>query len=315
MSDSTIEREFPNGVVRRRSRRSGWSRGADTLARLLIALSGWIAIIILAAIFAFLVVNGLQALQKVGLYRMLAGTSWFPTSTPAQFGFVPSITGSLWVTFVAVLVSMPIGVVSAIYISEFAKGRVKEVSKSLIEFMAAVPSVVLGLMGIALLAPWLQSWLGLESGLTALTAGLVVGLMTLPTVVSIAEDALHAVPAELRQGSAALGNTRWQSTYKVVVPSASSGIFAAVMLGMGRAIGETMVVLMLAGNSGLIVTNPLIAARTLTGTVAQEMGEVVQGGLHFSVLFVMGLVLFVVTFVINLAADVVLERQRKKWRR
>ena len=270
---------------------------------------------ILAAIFAFLALNGLKAIGEVGLIRMIAGTSWYPTSENAQFGFMPSITGSIWVTVIAVLVAMPLGVASAVYISEFARGRVKEISKSLIEFMAAVPSVVLGLMGIALLAPNLQTWLGLESGLTALTAGLVVGLMTLPTVVSISEDALHAVPAELRQGSAALGNTRWQTTYKVVVPSASSGIFAAVMLGMGRAIGETMVVLMLSGNSGLLVQNPFMAARTLTGTVAQEMGEVVQGGLHFSVLFVMGLVLFVVTFAINLAADVVLERQRKKWRR
>jgi phosphate transport system permease protein len=281
----------------------------------LIGLSGWTAIVILTAIFAFLVLNALQAISKVGLIAALSGTDWFPTSEPARFGFVPSITGSLWVTGVAVLVAMPIGVASAIYISEFAGSRTKEVSKSLIEFMAAVPSVVLGLMGIALLAPNLQRWLGLESGLTAFTAGLVVGLMTLPTVVSIAEDALHAVPSDLRQGSAALGNTRWQTTRKVVVPSASSGIFAAVMLGVGRAIGETMVVLMLAGNSGLVVTQPFMAARTLTGTIAQEMGEVVQGGLHFSVLFLMGLVLFVVTFAVNLAADVVLERQRKKWRR
>ena len=229
---------------------------------------------------------------------------------------MPSITGSLWVTGVAVLVAMPIGVASAIYISEFASGRVKEVSKSLIEFMAAVPSVVLGLMGIALLAPKLQTWLGISSRDSPRSPPVSSsGMMTLPTVVSIAEDALHAVPSELRQGSAALGNTRWQTTRKVVVPSASSGIFAAVMLGMGRAIGETMVVLMLAGNSGLVVTQPFMAARTLTGTIAQEMGEVVQGGLHFSVLFAMGLVLFVVTFAINLAADVVLERQRKKWRR
>ena len=257
----------------------------------------------------------LQAVRTVGLWNMLSGTDWYPTSEPARFGFLPAVTGSIWVTIVAVLLAMPIGVAAAVYISEFAEGRLKDSLKSLIEFMAAVPSVVLGLIGIALLAPALQSFLGLESGLTALTAGLVVGLMTLPTVISISEDALHAVPNDLRQGSAALGNTRWQTTYKVVLPSASSGVFAAVMLGLGRAIGETMVVLMLAGNSGLIVTQPFMAARTLTGTIAQEMGEVVQGGLHFSVLFTMGLVLFVVTFLINLAADVVLERQRQRWRR
>ncbi|MHB9003563.1 MAG: PstC family ABC transporter permease, partial [Coriobacteriia bacterium] len=157
--------------------------------------------------------------------------------------------------------------------------------------------------------------LGLSSGLTALSAGLMVGILCLPTIISISEDALHAVPDSLRQGSLALGNTHWQTTYKVIVPAAGSGIFAAVMLGLGRAIGETMVVLMLAGNSGLIIRTPLEAARTLTGTIAGEMAEVVRGGLHFSVLFAMALVLFAVTFLVNLAADLVLERQRRRWRR
>jgi phosphate transport system permease protein len=143
----------------------------------------------------------------------------------------------------------------------------------------------------------------------------VVGVMTLPTIISISEDALYSVPGAMRQGSLALGNTRWQTTYKVVLPAASSGIFAAVMLGLGRAIGETMVVLMLAGNSGIIPHSPLEAARTMTGTIAQEMGEVVRGGQHFSVLFAMGLVLFAITFAVNLAADAVLERQRKRWGR
>jgi len=168
---------------------------------------------------------------------------------------------------------------------------------------------------LAYLDPLITRVFNISSGLTALTAGLVVGIMSLPTIISIAEDALHNVPNDLRQGSLALGNTRWQTTYKVTVPAASSGIFAAVMLGLGRAIGETMVVLMLAGNSGLIITSALQPARTLTGTVAQEMGEVVRGGMHYSVLFAMGLVLFAITFAINLAADMVLERQRKRWRR
>jgi phosphate transport system permease protein len=219
------------------------------------------------------------------------------------------------VTGVALLLAVPIGVAASVFLSEFAQGAFKEVTKSIVEFMAAVPSVVLGLLGLAYIAPRVKTVFHLDSGLTALTAGLVVGIMSMPTIISISEDALHSVPAELRQASLALGNTRWQTTYKVTVPAASSGIFAAVMLGLGRAIGETMVVLMLAGNSGLIPTSPLEAARTLTGTIAQEMGEVVRGGEHYSVLFTMGLVLFAVTFAINLAADVVLERQRKRWRR
>ncbi len=181
--------------------------------------------------------------------------------------------------------------------------------------MAAIPSVVLGMIGIYLGVPFVKDTLGLSTGLTAFTAGFFVGFMALPTIVSISEDALHAVPEALRHGSLALGNNRWQTTYKVVIPAASSGIFAAVMLGVGRAIGETMVVLMLAGNSGLITATPFESVRSLPGTIANEMGEVVRGGLHYSTLFAMGLVLFVITFVINWAADLVLERQRARWRR
>jgi len=297
-----------------RCARPARSRAADAVVRRIIWACGWLAIVILAAIFVFLVQNSWLAIQSVGLWNMITGQSWYPTYNPPSYGFVPAEVGSLWVTGVALLLVIPIGIPAAVYLSEFA-GRFKEVTKSVVEFMAAVPSVVLGLLGLAYLAPVIQSVFHLQSGLTALTAGLVVGVMALPTVISISEDALHSVPSELRQASLALGNTRWQTTYKVTVPSASSGIFAAVMLGLGRAIGETMVVLMLAGNSGLIITSPLQAARTLTGTIAQEMGEVVRGGQHYSVLFTMGLVLFAITFAINLAADVVLERQRRRWRR
>ncbi len=211
--------------------------------------------------------------------------------------------------------SVPVGIAAAVYLSEFARGAVKELAKAVVEFMAAVPSVVLGLLGLAYVVPWVKVTFDVSSGLTAFAAGLVVGILCLPTIITISEDALHSVPDALRQGSLALGNTRWQTAYKVVVPAGGSGIFAAVMLGLGRAIGETMVVLMLAGNSGLIVRTPFESARTLTGTIAGEMAEVVRGGLHFSVLFAMALVLFAVTFVVNLAADWVLERQRQRWRR
>ncbi len=273
------------------------------------------AILILAGIFVFLALNSIKAIREVGLVSMLTGADWYPTSEPARFGFLPSEVGSLWVTFVALLLSVPVGIGAAIYLSEFMSGRLKELAKAVVEFMAAIPSVVLGLLGIAFVVPMVRDTFGLSSGLTAFSAGLVVGVLCLPTIISISEDALHAVPSSLRQGSLALGNTRWQTTRKVVVPAAGSGIFAATMLGLGRAIGETMVVLMLAGNSGLIVRTPFEAARTLTGTIAGEMAEVVRGGLHFSVLFAMALVLFAITFVVNLAADSVLERQRRRWRR
>ncbi|NTU72334.1 MAG: phosphate ABC transporter permease subunit PstC [Coriobacteriia bacterium] len=305
----------PSTKTARTGRPGGFSRAADAVVRRAIALCGWLAIAILGAIFVFLLLNSFKALRELGLWPMVAGTDWYPTVDPARFGFLPSEVGSLWVTGVALLLAVPIGIGASIYLSEFAKGRVKNVAKSIVEFMAAVPSVVLGLLGVAYLSPVIQRTFGLDSGLTALTAGVVVGVMTLPTIISISEDALYSVPSSMRQGSLALGNTAWQTTYKVVLPAASSGIFAAVMLGLGRAIGETMVVLMLAGNSGLVPRLPLEAARTMTGTIAQEMGEVVRGGTHYSVLFAMGLVLFAITFAVNLAADLVLERQRKRWRR
>ncbi len=281
----------------------------------MIAASGWLAIVILAAIAIFLFFNATRSFEEVGLWKMVSGEFWYPTSDPAQYGFLPSEAGSLWVTIVGLVVCVPLGVMSAIYISEFASRRFKDIAKSLIEFMAAIPSVVFGLIGLALLVPWTQKLFNLDTGLTAFSAGVMIGILTLPTIVSIAEDAMHAVPQDLRMGSLALGNTRWQTAYKVIVPAASSGIFAAVMLGLGRAIGETMVVLMLAGNSGLIPSQPFVSARTLPGTIAGELGEVIQGGQHYSVLFAMGLVLFVVTFLVNLAADSVLERQRRRWRR
>jgi len=290
-------------------------RATEAVVRGIIHACGWMAIVILAAIALFLVYNAGRAITEVGLGTMLSGTQWYPTSDPGKFGMLPLVLGSLLVTGVALAVSVPIGVGAAVFISEFAGRRLREVMKSVIEFMAAVPSVVYGLIGVAALIPLVKDAFGLSSGLTALSGGIVLGVMAVPTIVSISEDALHAVPNDLRHGSAALGNTRWQTTFKVTLPSASSGIFAAVMLGLGRAIGETMAVLMLTGNAAVMPTSLFDSVRTMTGTIAAEMGEVVQGGLHYSVLFTVGLVLFAITFGINLAADLVLERQRRRWRR
>jgi phosphate transport system permease protein len=297
-----------------RTRRSSRKIG-ERAAEFLIRGSGWLAIVILGAIALFLAISSWRAIVEVGLWNMITGVFWYPTSKNAQFGFLPAEVGSLWVTLVGMSLCVPFGVASAVYLSEFAGSRTKEIAKSIIEFMAGIPSVVLGLIGLALFVPAVKEMFDLDTGLTAFTAGLMVGIMATPTIVSISEDALHAVPRELRWGSAALGNTAWQTTYKVVVPAAGSGIFAACMLGMGRAIGETMVVLMLAGNAGIIPATAFESARTLPGTIANELGEVVQGGLHYSALFAMGLVLFAATFLVNLAADAVLDRQRKRWRR
>lgn len=302
---------------RARTGRAATRRATEAVVGRLIQASGWSAIAVLTAIAGFLALNAWQALTNpdAGLARMVLGTSWYPTGTPPLYGFLPYIVATARVTGVALLIAVPIGVAAAIYISEFASGRLKEIAKSVIEFMAAVPSVVYGLMGVYVVGPLIKQVLGLNSALTALSAGVVLAFMALPTIISISEDAMHSVPSALRQGSLALGNTRWQTTHKVVVPAASSGIFAAVMLGLGRAIGETMVVLMVAGNSMELTWSLTTSARPLTAVIAGEMGEVVQGGLHYSALFVVGLTLFVITFIVNLAADLVLERQRERWRR
>lgn len=290
-------------------------RAAEAVIRVLVYASGWASIVVLLAIALFLFLESRRSVGEVGITQMLTGTAWYPTGTPKLFGFLPLIVGSLMATGVALAVFLPVGLAAAIYISEFSGGWMKEVSKSVIEFMSAVPSVVYGFLGVAVVIPFVKETFGLTTGMTAFTGGLVLGVMSLPTVISISEDALHAVPDALRQGSLALGNTRWQTVYKVVLPAASSGVFAAVMLGLGRAIGETMAVLMLTGNAAVMPTSVFESVRTMTGTIAAEMGEVVFGGLHYSALFSVGLVLFVITFVINLGADVVLERQRKRWRR
>src|SRR5574340_389323 len=305
----------PPTITGRTLGRATRRRVAEVVVRALIYACGWIAIVILAAIAVFLVWNSLPALRQVGLSTLLSGTKWYPTSDPGKFGLLPLVLGSLFVTGVALLVCVPVGVGAAVFISEFSDRRTKEAVKTVIEFMAAVPSVVYGLIGVAVLIPLVKQAFQLSSGMTALTGGVVLGVMAIPTVVSISEDALHAVPMDLRRGSAALGNTRWQTRHKVTLPAAASGIFAATMLGLGRAIGETMAVLMLTGNAAVMPTGILESVRTMTGTIAAEMGEVVQGGLHYSVLFVVGLVLFSITFAINLVSDLVLERQRKRWRR
>lgn len=302
---------------RRGPGRAGSARAVAAVVRVVITASGWAAIAILTAIAVFLGYNAWQALtsSQAGLVRMLTGTSWYPTATPPLFGFLPYIIATVRVTAVALGLAVPIGIAAAIFLSEFATRSVKEAGKSVVEFMAAVPSVVYGLVGVSLIGPAVRDIFHLDSALTAASAGIVLAFMALPTIISISEDAMHAVPRDLRMGSAALGNTRWQTTYKVVVPAASSGVFASVMLGMGRAIGETMVVLMVAGNSMETTWSLATSARPLTSVIAGEMGEVVQGGLHYSALFVVGLTLFVITFLVNLAADLVLERQRQRWRR
>jgi phosphate transport system permease protein len=216
------------------------------------------------------------------------------------------------VTFGAIVIAVPMGLAAAVYISEFAPRWFANILKTGIELLAAIPSIVLGFIGIVTLAPFLKTVFRLPSGLTALAGSVMLAFMAMPTIVSIIEDAIVSIPKSYKEGSLALGATRWQTVYRVTIPAASSGILAAIMLGIGRVIGETMAVLMITGNAAVIPTSFLQPVRTLTATIAAEMGEAVAGSGHYYALFAIGIVLFVISFFINLLADMFLHRSRKR---
>ncbi len=276
----------------------------------LIRASGLSSIVIVILILLFLLREGIVLFQVVPLGDFMLGQRWYPISEPPRFGILPLLLGSAVVTAGATVLSVPIGVASALFISEIAKGWVKEALKTGIELFAAIPSVVLGFLGITVLAPFIRQALHLPTGLTALTGSITLAFMAMPTIVSITEDALAAVPRGYREAALALGATRWQMMVRVLLPAAGSGILAAVMLGVGRVIGETMAVMMVTGNSPVIPQSLLQPVRTLTATIAAEMGETVRGSDHYVALFAIGIVLFTISFVINLIADLFLHRER-----
>lgn len=276
----------------------------------LILLCGLASIIFVALIFIFLLKEGLSVFKFVKVGEFLAGRSWYPISEPAQLGILPLILGSLWVTVGAALISVPIGVGCAVYIAEIAPGRTKEVLKGGIELLAAIPSVVLGFIGMVTLVPLVKSVFHLSTGLTGLSGSIILAFMAMPTIVSIAEDALYAVPKSYKEGAFALGATHWQTIWRVLLPAASSGIVAAVMLGIGRVIGETMAVMMITGNSAVIPRGLLEPLRTLTATIAAEMGEAVVGSEHYFALFAIGIMLFIISFAINVTADLFLHKHK-----
>lgn len=285
-----------------------------TIESMLFVVSA-LTVFILFLICLFLFRDGLTLFEDVPFLSFVTGKFWYPTSVNAQFGLLPLFLGSLVVTAGAILFSVPLGVASAIFISELANPKVADFLKPFVEILAGVPSVVYGFFGLVVLVPFIRETFNLATGQTALTGSIMLGIMALPTIISISEDAISSVPGSLKQGSLALGATRWQTIYKVTVPAALSGISAAVMLGMGRAIGETMTVMMVTGNTAVIPSFPggiLDPVRTMTATIALEMGEVPQGSGHFHALFAVGSVLFIVTFLINLLADAIKKKYRFK---
>jgi phosphate transport system permease protein len=278
-------------------------RWGETIIEGIIQVAGVSAIVIISLIFLFLLSEGLPMFLDIPL-RQLFSAQWYPIEE--RFGLLPLLYGSLLVTIGAVVIALPLGVITAIYLGEFAPPWQREILKPLIEVLAGIPSIVLGFLGWVALAPLVQS-LGAPTGLTAFTGSLILAYMSLPTIISIAEDALYAVPKEYRDGSLAIGATQWQTIWRVVLPAARSGLLIAVMLGIGRAIGETMAVMMVTGNAANIpALSPTLffqPVRTMTATIAAEMGEVAQGTLHYNVLFGIGIVLFVITFAINSLAN------------
>jgi phosphate transport system permease protein len=277
-----------------------------------ILASGITSIVIVLLIFLFLLKEGLSTFFSVNPLHFLFGQFWYPISDPPQFGVLPLILGSFLVTLGAAVISVPLGIASALYIAEIAPPKTKEFLKAGVELLAAIPSVVIGFIGMVTLGPFIKALFGLPTGLTALTGSITLAFMAMPTIVSIAEDAVTAVPRQYREAAIAMGATKWQTTWRIVAYAARPGMFAAVMLGIGRVIGETMAVMMLTGNAALIPHSFLQPVRTLTATIAAEMGESVQGGDHYAALFAIGIVLFVITFVINGVADLYLHRTTRR---
>lgn len=292
----------------RRTRRRFSIREA-AIEKLIIA-SGATTIVVVLLIFVFLLKDALPVLKTESVTELLFGRDWYPLS--GVFGMLPLIVGSLLVTAGAIAIGVPIGIAAAIYIGEIASPRIREILKPTVETLAAIPSIVIGFLGYMLLAPWLKQVFQLPTGLTALAGSIMLAFMAMPTIISISEDALAAIPKDYRAGSLALGASQWQTIRRVTVPAAKSGIVAAVMLGIGRAIGETMTVLMVTGNAALIPRSILQPVRTMTATIGLEMGETVRFSPHYHALFAIGAVLFLMTFMINLVADLALQRSRKR---
>ena len=276
----------------------------------LIFLCGIASIIFVILILLFLLKEGLSLFKYVGLGDFVSGHKWYPISEPPVLGILPLILGSLVVTIGAAVISVPIGVACAIYIAEVAPAKIKDFLKAGIELLAAIPSVVLGFIGMVTLVPLVKSVFHLPTGLTALSGSIMLAFMAMPTIVSIAEDALYSVPKSYKEGAFALGATHWQTIWRVILPAASPGILAAVMLGIGRVVGETMAVMMITGNAASIPNGFLQPVRTMTATIAAEMGESVVGSEHYFALFAIGLILFIISFAINLTADLFLHRKR-----
>ncbi|MEO6785516.1 MAG: phosphate ABC transporter permease subunit PstC [Chthoniobacteraceae bacterium] len=295
------------------SHRSKTGIVVEKAIELLIRLCGISAILFVFGIFFFVFREGAPFLSKLNFGQFFGSINWIPNSqTNPQYGVLALIVGTLSVTGVAMLIAVPFGIGGAVFVSEFCTGRAKEMLKVTIELLAAIPSVVWGFIGLGVLQPLIIKWCHATFGLNLLNGAILLALMSVPIMVSIGEDALKAVPDGYREAAVALGATRWQMVWRVLIPAAKNGLLAAVLLGVGRAVGETMAVLMATGQSIRIPHSLLDPVATLTATIAAELGESNKGGDHYQVLFLIGILLFGMTFIVNLTADLIVKGVRKK---
>lgn len=288
-------------------------RTSEFLIKVMLLIFASSALVFLAGIILVLLTQGLPILKYVSIKDFLFGLHWYPTHTEPDFGILPMIYGSLVVTIGALILATPLGVMSALYIAEVAPSSLKEILKPIIELLAGVPSVVYGLFGALFIAPLIQKLFNLPTGLTVLSASIILGIMVLPTITSIVEDAFSSIPKEYSEAALALGATKWETMTKITLPAASSGIVTGIILGLGRAIGETMAVLMVAGGSANITFSIFKPARTMTATIAAEMAETVVGSEHYYALFGIAVVLFIMTITFNIIAEHISNRFHKRF--
>lgn len=293
---------------------------AEGLIEATIRVSGVASIVLVLLIFVFVLREGLPLFKVYSLGRFLTERGWQPTLSPPTgpwFGLLPNLWGSVLVTAGAVVVAVPLAVGAAVCLAEVAPTRLKDMLKPTIELLATVPSVAIGFVGAAAINPLVKDIFNLDTGKSAMAGSIMLAFMAIPTIVTISDDALSAVPKAFRDGSLALGATKWQGISRVILPAARPGIVAAIMLGIGRAIGETMVVIMVTGNAGVLPDKGLWHAfthsvRTITGTIGAEALEVAYGDAHYRALFMLGVVLFLITFVLNFLADLALNRNVRR---
>jgi phosphate transport system permease protein len=269
------------------------------------------SIFTLALIVAFLFMEGLPIFGKVSVMDFIFGRYWYPTADPADFGIFPLIIASFSVTFISSVISIPLGVASALFLAEIASKRAREVFKPVVELLAALPSVVIGFFGMVVVAPFLQNTFDIPVGLNLFNASMMLAFMSVPTICSISEDAIFGVPKELKEASFALGATHWETIWRVIMPASISGVSTAIILGMSRAIGETMVVLMVAGGAAMVPGSIFDPVRPLPASIAAEMAEAPFRGDHYYALFATGIVLFLFTMCFNMVAEYIANRYRQ----